>query len=614
MLKPDVYELHVTPELRAKLQPKVMRALLDDVQRRTPKRAAYKGMPSLTVSEAKERLAVVLPAYRQSIGEHLSLEWRNLAVDPIDVGKTLHQWMAEAIMFFRRHGGHAVRVALTNNSVDQIYAQVWKALFHQCLRSLVRQSGMLAQPSGARTCDALIECMKVWCRQVCETLAGTNSADFSPITWFLDAESDIEAVITFEGRSLHLRGRPDAVFFNHQKGELHLWEYKFGRQGRYELQVAQVLLYMALIESAKGIHLPHGFLTVFRLVEDTEVPREVREKLGIDEPQPPFPDAVEKAFQGYIGNDAAVHSLKVKLTLALRESPPKMRSNVMLCGPGGLGKTELARRLARGLGAPLIDVPATSFKNLVELLSQIDRPLVAQGLQPEEIGTDSGRPKYKYPPLVIFLDEAHKLSRRADEYLNFFEPRERRAVTADRVGDFTDATILLATTDQGKLPPPFRTRFKIIDLMPYSVEDVGIIVRLEFERSGKHVSRDVCEALAKVGRLVPRTALLKAGEFLEYHSYQPDSYPLTTEGLHRLMKQTWLADANGLTRNDLLYLRAVDLAPRGISALTSLLPCAREEIETVIEPHLVQIDAVKMTNRGREITEMGRAILATSTI
>jgi Holliday junction DNA helicase RuvB len=259
-------------------------------------------------------------------------------------------------------------------------------------------------------------------------------------------------------------------------------------------------------------------------------------------------------------------------------------------------------------------VPATSFKNLADLLSQIDRALDAQGLQPEQIGTDSGRPKYKYPPLVLFVDEAHKLSRRADEYLNFFEPRERRAVTANRVGDFTDATFLLSTTDQGKLPPPFRTRFKIVDLMPYSVEEVGIIVRLEFQRAGKNVGRDVCEALAKVGRLVPRTALLKAGEFLEYHVYQPDFYPLTIGGLHRLMKQTWLTDANGLTRNDLLYLRAVEEVPRGISALTSLLPCAKEEIETVIEPYLVQIEAAKMTNRGREITEMGRAILAISEI
>jgi holliday junction DNA helicase RuvB len=614
MLKPDAYELHVTPELRAKLQPKVLRALFDDVQRRKPKRTVNKGIPSLTVSEAKERLAVALPGYRQSIGEHLPLEWRDLASDPIDVGKTLHQWMAEAIMFFRQHGGHAVRLALTNSNVDQIFVQVWNALFHQCLRSLVRQSGILGQPGGTRTCDALIECMKVWTRRLCEAMAGTNSSTFSPTAFFLDVETDIDAVITFEDRSLHLRGRPDAVFFNHHKGELHLWEYKFGKQGRYELQVAQVLLYMALIESAKGILLPHGFLTVFRLEEDTEVPREVREKLGIDEPQPPFPEAVEKVFEGYVGNEAAVHSLKVKLTLALRESPPKMRSNVMLCGPGGLGKTELARRLARGLGAPLIDVPATSFKNVVDLLSQIDRTLNVQGLQPERIGTDSGRPKYKYPPLVIFIDEAHKLSKKTDEFLNFFEPRERRAVTANQVGDFTDATILLATTDQGKLPMPFRTRFKIIDLVPYSVEEVGTIVQFEFERSGKQVSRDVCEELAKVGRLIPRTALLKTGEFLEYHSYRPNSYPLTREGLHRLMKETWLTDSNGLTNSDLLYLRAVEQAPRGISALTSLLPCAREEIETVIEPYLFQIDAVKLTSRGRDITEMGRAILASATI
>ena len=89
-------------------------------------------------------------------------------------------------------------------------------------------------------------------------------------------------------------------------------------------------------------------------------------------PKDPFEPRVEKAFKGYIGNDHAVYQLKVQLTLRLRQDSPKAGVNYMFCGPGGTGKTELARRMAEALGTPLINIPATAFKNLDELVQKID--------------------------------------------------------------------------------------------------------------------------------------------------------------------------------------------------------------------------------------------------
>jgi holliday junction DNA helicase RuvB len=44
------------------------------------------------------------------------------------------------------------------------------------------------------------------------------------------------------------------------------------------------------------------------------------------------------------------------------------------------------------------------------------------------------------------------------------------------VGDFKDATLLAATTDKGLLPGPFLSRFRIIDLVPYTAEEVAAII------------------------------------------------------------------------------------------------------------------------------------------
>ena len=68
----------------------------------------------------------------------------------------------------------------------------------------------------------------------------------------------------------------------------------------------------------------------------------------------------------------------------------------MFCGPGGTGKTELARRMAKALGTPLVDVPATTLNNVDDLVGRIDRVLRQRGAEPEEHGVDSGLPVYRF--------------------------------------------------------------------------------------------------------------------------------------------------------------------------------------------------------------------------
>ena len=90
---------------------------------------------------------------------------------------------------------------------------------------------------------------------------------------------------------------------------------------------------------------------------------------GIRRAQDLTPRAIVEELDRYIvGQKAAKRAVAVALRNRWRRQqvPPPMRDeiapkNIMLIGPTGVGKTEIARRLARLAGAPFIKVEASKF-------------------------------------------------------------------------------------------------------------------------------------------------------------------------------------------------------------------------------------------------------------
>ena len=81
------------------------------------------------------------------------------------------------------------------------------------------------------------------------------------------------------------------------------------------------------------------------------------------------PKAIVEELDRYIvGQKAAKRAVAVALRNRWRRQqvPTPMRDeiapkNIMLIGPTGVGKTEIARRLARMVGAPFVKVEATKY-------------------------------------------------------------------------------------------------------------------------------------------------------------------------------------------------------------------------------------------------------------
>ncbi|MEW5983006.1 MAG: AAA family ATPase [Acidobacteriota bacterium] len=604
MLRMEMTPLVLGPDEMQALGESIWPALLDHLESHPP-RAAHRGVTSITVSEAKDILKVALPHYRGGTTTLVS-PLATGEVVPRQVGQLLHHWIHASVRYFRRAGAQVLRRTLDVDEGEREQV-LWAAVFDSVLLGLVQGSALLAHPQGREACDLAVESLKLWVRDISGRIGEAEKKTFAPGVFFLDTEGDLDAVVEVGERRLHVRGRPDALLYDQRRRQLILCEYKFGSQSELEIQIAQVLMYVRLIEAAKSIDIAAGELQVFRARPEAVPEPGAEPSVAVQAPESEFPRAVDEGFRGFVGNRAAVRRLKIECTLALRgPGPIQMPVNLMFSGPAGLGKTELARRVARTLDLPFTNLPAGQATSIDALMGAVDRTLADAGIEPIVVGRDSGRPLKKYPPFVLFLDEIHELRRRTDAFLTLFEPAERRAVGGGAVGDISAATILGATTDRGKLAGPLLSRFRMVDLEPYMEDEVAELLQPLFPAGG--LDPEFLTGLARIGRLTPRVALERAREVLTRFQFDPEMYPLTTEGLRRISAEQWGVDENGLGENDRRYLRALRDGPRGQAALASLLPVGREEVERLIEPFLLQIDAIRITSAGRVLTERGRML------
>jgi len=317
----------------------------------------------------------------------------------------------------------------------------------------------------------------------------------------------------------------------------------------------------------------------------------------------------QKVFKDrYVGNDEAVEVLgDILVPTMLDQFRIVPKNGVLLLGPASTGKTTLGRLTGGYSELPYVE-SENNIKNgddLFKALQLVFSELEGPNGRTFQLVEEQPR-RFRVPPCVVFIDEAHKLPDHGEWLLKPTEANDRTMILRDgRVIDTGYVFFMLGTTNPAELVAPLRTRLRTVTLRPYTVDEVAEILR----RAAKLPHAD-CLMLAKMSRAIPRVALNYAEEARLHASRAGvpmaaavavvskrlglDSYGLTTQ--HRLVLKQLLS-VGRLAKPRLAMAVGVDV----------------DWLEEEILPGLWQATAdcpalVRMGARGIELTESGTAM------
>ena len=302
-------------------------------------------------------------------------------------------------------------------------------------------------------------------------------------------------------------------------------------------------------------------------------------------------DAPDKALRPqslteFIGQQAARANLRVFVEAARGRA--EAMDHVLLHGPPGLGKTTLAQIVSRELG---VNFRMTSG------------PVIARAGDLAAVLTNLDARD------VLFIDEIHRLNPAVEEILypamEDFELDlvigEGPAARTVRI-DLQPFTLVGATTRLGLLTTPLRDRFGIpLRLNFYEVSELETIITRNAQLLGAGITPEGAHEIARRSRGTPRIAgrlLRRVRDFAVVEGDGTISREQADTALGRLD-----VDVAGLDALDRRYLNCIAEnyggGPVGVETLAAALSEARDAIEDVIEPYLLQQGLIARTPRGR---------------
>lgn len=283
-------------------------------------------------------------------------------------------------------------------------------------------------------------------------------------------------------------------------------------------------------------------------------------------------------WQSFVGQAELVKQLRTKCEASFALERPL--GHILITGPLGSGKTTLARLAAAETGDHL------------EVISRaVDERGLMQALW--NIPTGAG---------VLFIDEAHRLSKTTQESLLTLT-EEGYIQSKWGTDHFPWLTVIMATTEKQKINAPLRSRCTILDMDPYSDEEMREIVVGMADRAGVSLPCQVIDAIATAAVGVPRAARLLVLGAQELVATKQKVTPETVLAHCRV-------EADGLTRDHLGYLQSLHFlgGQAGLENLSTHLSFDRTQT-VATERLLVDRGYVRRGPSGRILTGAGRARL-----
>jgi len=296
-----------------------------------------------------------------------------------------------------------------------------------------------------------------------------------------------------------------------------------------------------------------------------------------------------KRLDDFVGQRSAKDNLRVFVQAA--KSRGEALDHVLFHGPPGLGKTTLAQIVAnelevnfRATSGPAITKPG----DLAALLTNLE------------------------PGDVLFIDEIHRLSPAVEEvlypamedYALDLIIGEGPAARSVRI-DLPRFTLIGATTRSGLLAKPLLDRFGIpVRLDFYTEKDLARIIVRGANLLNAEMSADGAGEIARRARGTPRVAgrlLRRVRDVATVEGSGLIDAKVADKALARLE-----IDKLGLDPLDRRYLRLIAEhfggGPVGVETIAAALAEARDAVEDVIEPFLLQQGLIQRTPRGRVLS------------